>query len=439
MRLFGLILVLLVVLLESLHSQEESLSSQENNVYTIHSISFEGLKKSKESYLSQEMVSRVGLTVTDSLLREDVQRLKNLNSINNAEYRIVESGNLTSIVFEVSEVRTLLPIFNFGGITNNIWFQVGAADINWNGTGQILSASYLNNDNRHSANLFFQVPEIKNSGWGFSASIATWRSFEPLFFNDLTINYNYGNDSAGLSLIRKFGFNRYLEFGGTAFIETYSISSDQLSLVAEGIAPERVSQKKILGKVLYKEDFLKQHFFYTDGFAWSLLYQSVYNTLDQTLFNSLQLETKYFKRIGKKVNLANRVRIGLATNDNSPFAPFVADSHVNIRGIGNRIDRGTAQMIVNTEFRYSIHDKTMWPHNKDWGVQLVGFADVGTWRNPGGSLSQLVDPDQFRLFFGGGFRVIYNKVFGAVLRVDYSVDVLDTNIHGIVIGFGQYF
>ena len=145
MRLFGLILVLLVVLLESLHSQEESLSSQENNVYTIHSISFEGLRKSKESYLSQEMVSRVGLTVSDSLIRQDVQRLKNLNSINNAEYRIIESGNLTSIVFEVSEVRTLLPIFNFGGITNNIWFQVGAADINWNGTGQILSASYLNN------------------------------------------------------------------------------------------------------------------------------------------------------------------------------------------------------------------------------------------------------------------------------------------------------
>ncbi len=432
MRILGLLLVFLFVLLEALHSQQ-------NHVYDIQSVQFEGQTKTKESYLAQQIVTKEGLTVTDSLLKEDIQRLKNMSSINNAEYRIIESGDHTSILFEVTEVKTLLPIFNFGGITNNVWFQVGFADINWNGKGQTLSAAYLNNDRRHSANLFYKMPNIKDSGWGFSASIATWSSFEPLFFNDLTINYEYGNDSAGFNLIRQIGFNRYLEIGGTAFIEDYEISADQFQLAVEGIVPERVKQTKLLGRVFYKEDYLKRHFFYTKGFEWSFHYQSVFNTLDQSVFNSIQIQTRYFKRIGKKGNFANRVRLGFATNTDSPFAPFVADSHVNIRGIGNRIDRGTAQMIINTEYRHSIYDKTIDPEKRDWGVQLVGFVDAGTWRNPGGSLNQLVDPDQFRVFVGGGFRIIYNKIFGAALRVDYSVDILDKQINGLVLGFGQYF
>jgi len=125
--------------------------------------------------------------------------------------------------------------------------------------------------------------------------------------------------------------------------------------------------------------------------------------------------------------------LGIATNNDTPFAPFVADSHTNIRGIGNRIDRGTAQVVLNTEYRHTLSE------SKKWGVQAVVFSDTGTWRNPGGVLKDLLDPDQFRQFLGGGFRVIYNKVYGAVLRVDYGIDVFNKDQRGLVIGLGQYF
>jgi len=106
---------------------------------------------------------------------------------------------------------------------------------------------------------------------------------------------------------------------------------------------------------------------------------------------------------------------------------------VNIRGIGNRIDRGTAQVVINTEYRHTLSFK------KKWAVQLTGFADVGTWRNPGGELKDLVNPDQFRLFVGGGVRFIYHQIYGAVLRIDYGIDTFNPNQRGLVIGLGQYF
>ena len=42
-------------------------------------------------------------------------------------------------------------------------------------------------------------------------------------------------------------------------------------------------------------------------------------------------------------------------------------------------------------------------------------------------------------WIGGGVRVILNKVFDSVFRLDYGVDVFDQEIHGMVLGFGQFF
>ena len=67
------------------------------------------------------------------------------------------------------------------------------------------------------------------------------------------------------------------------------------------------------------------------------------------------------------------------------------------------------------------------------------FSDLGTWRDPGADISQFLKKEQFRHFVGLGFRIINQKIFGATLRVDYGVDVFNTNERGLVIGLGQYF
>jgi len=160
----------------------------------------------------------------------------------------------------------------------------------------------------------------------------------------------------------------------------------------------------------------------------------VYSFKDKDVFNILINDTKYFKRVGKKGNFATRLRLGLSTNSESPFSPFVLDNNINIRGVGNRVDRGTAAVILNTEYRQTVFDKGK------FASQLVGFTDAGSWRNPGGTLNDITSSENIQHFAGLGTRLIYKKAFNTSLRIDYSWNLKGpSQQEGFVIGFGQYF
>jgi len=140
----------------------------------------------------------------------------------------------------------------------------------------------------------------------------------------------------------------------------------------------------------------------------------------------------YYHRIGKRGNLANRLRLGLASNLDTPFAPFSVDNNLNVRGVGNTIDRGTGVIILNSEYRHTLIDK-------DWFIlQSNVFVDAGSWRNPGGDFSDFSQDQNIRVFPGVGFRFIHKKIFNAIFRIDYGVGVTE-RANGIVFGIGQYF
>ncbi len=124
---------------------------------------------------------------------------------------------------------------------------------------------------------------------------------------------------------------------------------------------------------------------------------------------------------------------GLSSNQESPFAPFVLDSYLNIRGVGNRVDRGTGAIILNAEYRYSLLEKDR------IAIQGILFSDTGSWRNPGGNFSGFTDSNNFVLFAGGGLRFIHKKIYNAILRIDYGFNLQETGINGFVLGVGQYF
>ena len=317
------------------------LFAQENASTTIDQLQFEGLKKTKSSFLLQFLKSRPGIPTTEKSIQADIQMLKNISGIGNANYRLDSTGKETKLIYQVQEVKTLLPIVNFGGIKGNLWFQLGFTDINWRGKGQSLSGYYQNNDRRHSGQIFYKIPWYRGKPWGFSASLTKWSSREPVFFSEGTVNYDYDNNSIALSVIRHFGFHRNLELGGTYFIEKYTKS--ELQFLDSPPGPTTFRQPKYLSKLEIIENFLNYHLFYLKGYSWRLAMQNVYNTIDKNWFNTLQFQGRSFKRFGHTGNLAMRLRLAISTNNETPFAPFVVDSHVNIRGVGNRIDRGTAR------------------------------------------------------------------------------------------------
>ena len=405
--------------------------AQSDNVMVIGDVILSGLEKTNSQYLKNQLdLDTLGIFDLEKV-KANTQILKNIPGIGQAIYQLDTLDQKINTTYLIDEVRTFLPIVNFGGIRGNLWYQIGFTDNNWLGIGHQVSASYQNNDGLHSGQLYLRAARLRNSKLGYSLSLSSWRSLEPLFFSEATVDYEYNNNSLGLTGIYNFTINRSLEIGATAFVEKYKKANDDQNENLPG--PRSLSQNKLLSKLEYHENYINYHYFYLQGHEWKVTYQNVFTANDQTWFNSMQAVVKSFFRPNENTNIALRLKLGIASNSDSPFAPFVADSHTNLRGVGNRIDRGTAQAVLNIEFRQTVLQK------HQWGVQIVGFTDVGTWRNPGGGLDDLYDSDNFRQFVGGGFRLIYQKIFGATLRVDYGIDVYNRQDKGFVIGLGQYF
>lgn len=387
-----------------------------------------GLSKMDSSYIHLFTRYDSKPDITKEELAFDLQRIKNIPGIGQALLKYNDDGEP---YFEVKEVSTLLPIINFGGIRDNFWYRLGISDINLLGQGKTFFSHYQSNDGRHSGQLYFKDPYLIGTDWGYSIDLNRWASIEPLIFTEGRVNYEFRYLSAAASIIRNFGIRRSIEIGANYFVENYEKSISQDLEVTPG--PERLQEPKFLFNTTYKENLVNYDFFILSGISWRLAMQNVYNIDDRNWFNIIQFQLKSFHKVADLGNLALRFWLAFSTNNYSPFAPFVVDSHVNLRGVGNRIDRGTGQAVFNVEYRHTLL-KTY-----PFGIQAVVFSDLGSWRNPGGELSELIDKDSFRQFVGGGIRIIYQQVFGATLRIDYGVDIFNPQQRGFVLGLGQYF
>lgn len=392
---------------------------------------FSGNNKTDIDFLRDQFDQNYNSTLDIESLHSNVQLIKNIPGIKQAILVLDTIGTIVNITYLVEEMNTLVPIISLGSIRNNTWFRIGTTDYNWLGRGQFLSTIYQNNNGLHSGQVFFKIPKRNNSLWGYTASASSWASQEPLYFSDATVDYTYQNHGLGLSAIRHLNGKTTVEVGNTAFLEVYDKVENQVEENLPG--PDRLVQQKLLSKLVFTRDYRDYDYFYRQGGRWHLIYQNVITHNEDFLFNSLQFSGQYYYRLSQKINIATRVKIGISTNIESPFAPFVADSHINIRGIGNRISRGTAEAIINVEYRHTITD------NHNWATQFVTFSDLGSWRKPGGDITEIIDSEVVRHFVGIGSRWIYKKLFGATLRIDYSIDLYDSNNHGLVLGLGQYF
>jgi outer membrane protein assembly factor BamA len=391
----------------------------------IHKIEFTGLTKTRESFLKQYITTTSGSNYDSIQIINDKQRLLNLGILSSIEIELRIVENNLVIIFNCKEMINTLPIFAMGKTDNTFWCKVGFQSSNFTGRADKLFAYYQYYD-RHSFYLNYATDRLGNSKWGATVSLIKWATVEPLKLENTLANYNYTNYTGYLSAIRHLNFNQTIDFGVGIFNERFEsqlIENNELTNIVQG--------DKLLSKIIFKSNYINYTNFYLNG-IYNQLNIEIFHSLDRvenfiTIFNDF----RYFKKIGKHFNWANRLRTGIATNDDNPFAPFVLDSYLNIRGVGNRVDRGNGSVVINTEIRYTIFDKPI------LAAQGVGFLDVGSWRKPGGSFSDFTRSENMRAFSGIGFRLIYKRAFDTMLRIDYGYDY--NNNTGIVIGIGQYF
>ncbi len=411
-------------------------------------LSFSGLKRTQLSFLALNLENVEVSNHPDTLLWEVPQaeidaplisafrqNLVNLPQIQGASYSLnrenVGGQTIAYIHWELVEAQSITPLLSFGGVEGNVHFLVGVNDQNLFGRGQELMGFYQNIQGEHNFLVAYKNPAVRNSRYGISAELSRYAAEEPVFFPAGSANYLYVNENVSIGSSYLLRPRHIVDFGLTLFRENFTLLDKPNEILG---APERLSINKLLLKTGHKIDRRNYIYERVQGSHNSTVIQGVLNTNDEPFLIAWH-ELRYYGLVGKRGNWATRLRLGIASNRDSPFAPFVLDSQFNIRGSGNRVDRGSAQVVLNVEYRHLV-----WRNRKEnFWIQTVGFSDLGTWRSPGGRFSELTNGTTLRQFVGGGVRFISAKAKNAVLRVDYGIDVTNSEQRGFVLGFGQYF
>ncbi len=397
----------------------------------VSGFNIQGNKKLKTSFIKLISDVKPGSVLDSTVMEQDIIRLKRLPAVAHAYYQVFHSyDNQYNVFYNIEENFTINPQLNVY-TTNDDEFAYRAGLYEFNTLGRnIAFGGFYQRDIFDSFGVNLRAPFLFNNKIGLAINFQDLTTQEPVFLDQGTADYKYNNTSYEILGLYAFNFKHRIEAGITLFNEDYEYL---FGATADNV-PQNFNVDKNLVKFIYEYDGLDYFYQYVSGFKSTLNIQYV-SANDETLpdFAIWWNDFQYFLRVGERGNWANRLRGGLATNADSPFAPFSVDNNLNVRGVGNTIDRGTGVIVLNTEYRYTFLDK-------DWFVlQGNAFIDAGSWRNPGGDFGDFGDDQNIRVYPGAGFRFIHKKIFNATFRVDYGYGITPNSTSGFVFGFGQYF
>ncbi|MGB3149665.1 MAG: outer membrane protein assembly factor [Maribacter sp.] len=394
-------------------------------------VKIQGLKRTKISFIKELVDVKPGKVLDSVLMEKDMTRLKRLPSISHASYQVFpvrDEGY--NVIYTIEENFTLIPFANlFSSSNDDFAFRVGLQEFNLMGRNITLGGFYQY-DIFNSYGLSFRAPYLFSNKFGLEINYKDLTTQEPVFFENATADYRYNNTGVELLGLYEINFKNRIDLGISFFTEDYNY----LSGATSPEVPQSLNVDKHLFKLIYNFDDVEYYYQYLSGFRSALNMQYV-GSPDANLpdfligFNDFS----YYHRVGQRGNWASRLRLGLASNINTPFAPFTVDNNLNIRGVGNTIDRGTGAIVLNTEYRHTLVDK-------DWFVlQSNFFIDGGSWRNPGGDFGDFGDNQNIRIYPGVGLRFMHKRIFNAIFRIDYGYGITKDGERGIVFGIGQYF
>ena len=399
----------------------------------VTSIEFRGLERTRISYVLPYLETQRGGVLDSSIVASDVQSLHNLQLFASVDSRVIPDGEGVSVIFNVRERITRIPITNFGGITDNFWFQLGINEYNWLGRGAYFGGYYQFYD-RHSFKVFQQIPQLFSERWGMSYTLGRQATREPAYFQESTSEFDVDRWEATAFLRHEAYRNLHrhesivIEFGGGYLNEIY----DQRPGATFVYAGDSRFDKLFLSLTATYQR-LNYYSHNLSGVAHRLTLQRVQTFGVREPFLKLLSELRLHARVGQKANPSIRVRTGISSNEESPFVPFVLDSYLNVRGSGNRVARGTAEFTVNVEHRHTLLELSM------GAIQGVAFIDLSAWRPAGTPIMDMFDMQNMVSFGGGGLRLHVYRIYNFTLRVDYGLNLSDSSMRGFVLGVGQYF
>ncbi len=397
--------------------------------HVVDDLKIQGNKKLKSSFIKSISSIKRGKQLDSLVIEQDIKRLKRLPSVSHAYYQVFSSSEgHYNVFYNIEENFTLIPSVNFYTTDDDEFaYRLGLYEFNTFGRS-IIFGGFYQKDIYSSYAINFRAPFLFSRHLGLAVNLQDLTTQEPVFFDNETASYKYRNKSIEVLGLYRLNFNNRFELGVNYFTEDYRFKGENINNRPE------LNVHKWMAKGIYEYNNLDYFYQYVSGFRSVFNFQYVTSTNDMLPdFFIGWNDLFYFKRIGERANWANRIRIGLSSNDKTPFAPFSVDNNLNVRGVGNTIDRGTGVIVLNTEFRYTVYEKN-W-----FAIQSNAFIDAGSWRNPGGDFGDFSRNDNIKVYPGLGLRFIHKKIYNAIFRIDYGYGVTKNATKGFVFGIGQYF
>lgn len=398
----------------------------------ISKIEFEGLKRTKESFLRRLVKVQPQNTIDLKLIETDVERLNRLPGIAKAVYRLDQTDpDQIILIYQITENFTIIPGVRASQANDDSFaFRLSVFEFNFMGENQLIGGFYGRNI-FDSYGAFWEAAYLFTNKLGIGINYQNNVLREPIFFeDDNTVNYRFDSRTAEVYALYELDFHNNFQLG----VRYANQEFDFLDGIMTADVPENLTAQKWSAIAEYENNHLVIDYQYFSGYRnfTALEYVTGGEGLLADEFIA-QTDFEYFKKVGSKGNWASRLQLSYATFNESRFAPFTLDNQINIRGAGNSAGRGTAEVVLNTEYRHTLYEK-------DWFVlQSNTFLDVGSWRKPNGNLSELVDGSTLKVDPGLGVRFIHKRIFNAVIRFDYGFGIGNNATNGFVFGIGQYF
>ncbi|MFT7612076.1 MAG: outer membrane protein insertion porin family [Parvicellaceae bacterium] len=396
----------------------------------VSGIEYLGLQKTKKEYLESFTRLKAGMHYQENIWKNDIQLIRNTNLFFEVTWKMENVENEIKLTVNLKESTYLIPILDVSFIPENFKVQLGGSNINWLGKNYTIGGFYQYYQ-RHSFKLFTASPRHLNGKTGHAATIGSYSSIEPLYFAQDKSDFNYANYSMDISGYYWFSNYHRASIGGMLMKEKYENIERSVGDYDIGFTLDLF---KYQIKAFFEYKRVNLHHQYFDGLYYKLYVENIETQhMPEASFLKLMGTFKYYKKIRELGNFAFNLDLAIATNNFSPFSPFVLDSYINVRGIGNRVARGTALAVVNAEYR-----QTVWT-NKLFYLQANGFVDIGSLRPPGGKVQEMFAPANYDLFAGVGLRIHTRKIYNVVFRIDYGLNTQDLNHNGFVFGINQFF
>lgn len=420
MRPICSILALLVLAAGNLLAQSDSAQ--------IELVGFAGSSRTDTQFLHEYLGIERRDPYTNKVRDEGAQQLRNLGIFSNVTARIESTEQGNRITYYLDEALPILPLLNFGGISENFWFRVGAFDRNTFGRAGLFHVSYRYYD-RHSFETYLTAPYQWGPQWGIHAYAGRLATREPVIIAETDLEYDVDR---WVAIARgRYNVNRklHVELGGGVLIEEY----DKVDTYTGTPGPAQASFQKTLGQAMVVYDDVDYFGHRVTGFYEEAVAEIVTTAGEAGVFWKFINTLKGYTGVWKDGIIGARLRTGIAKNDASPFLPFVLDSYINVRGVGNRTARGSSEVTVNLEYRHTVLEGSF------GAVEAVSFVDVSGWRQAGQSFSETFAKDNTVSFAGVGARFYVQPWLNMVFRIDYGHSLRDDNRQGFVVGTGHYF